>query len=955
MEEVRLLLRFLDAVRTRTRRAEVLASFNLFLALTMLLLLGGVVGDHAVGFPVPVRVVYFALLTLTAASFLAVAVVRPLFRRLSRPYCARLIEKRLPELQGSLLAFAEFPDKESPVAAALAARALKRLEGRSPADFAPAGKVVNSFALFAVVFLAFAVYTTFSPKSVLLSLERLLYPTSALAVPTATRITAVKPGDAVVLEGAKVFFRVSVEGEEPSEVLVRRRFEEGGDVVRLTAVAPGEYEAALPAAVASFDYFVEAGDASAGPFRVKVHPVPAVTAVTFAVRPLSYTGVEPFEESGRLVRFPAGSSVEVRITTSTAVRRAWVIARGNTKPMKKIGGDSALAVLSPRSPVSLFFRYEDTAGFESAASAVFRLVPLPDRPPLVAIVLPLDGASVPLKMPLTVKGSARDDYGLSALRLEYSVNGGPWVKEALSVPPAARAVEMRSVLVPERKGWKPGDRVAFRFAASDNREPDPQSSRSAERTVVIEPPGAEDINNPASPPPDESRAEAVEKKDEEKPREDEEKADDPDEVEKKLDDMAEKDREALERIKKKLEEEEKKEKEGERKPPGDRPPRSLPPPSPSPSPSPAPASSASPAPRSPAPSPVSSGSPPPGSPSRSSLPGTASGPARTSSPAPSPAPRASSLPASPARLSPAPGRSAAPSASAAPGASLRPSGAPSPHPTSRPSGAPSASARPSAVPSAAPSGRPEVRPSGPPPSPGVTLPPRPGASSPPRSPGRTSLPLSPGGSKTAPGRSGKPRASAVPGGKGSPKPGVSAAPSSPAEGRSPSPGARRSASPSGASASPKPGAPNRSAPPPSGTSRPGKPGERAGEKPSGGERRPKSPADEIERILDRIDEALREGKLTEADLERAGLSRERLEKYRRLLRLRKILRREVAGPRNAPGRKIESGSVGGSVGARGAGKEEGKREAKEAKRAEERVTGSYRALIEAFRKSRRGR
>ena len=202
--------RFLDAVRARQKRRDISIAFIYLITFVSLLLFGGVLGDHLLGLPKFLRFMFLGTLILTFTGSLFFGIIRPLIRKISQKYAAKVTEDFSSELQGNLLAFSELSDKSSPVANALAEKSLRKIEKIVLSDIIPGRKLAKSFLLLIGIVSLFFAYGFLSPKSTLDSIVRLLNPNTAIAAPTATKIDSVSPGSAVILEGSQVVFSVSI-------------------------------------------------------------------------------------------------------------------------------------------------------------------------------------------------------------------------------------------------------------------------------------------------------------------------------------------------------------------------------------------------------------------------------------------------------------------------------------------------------------------------------------------------------------------------------------------------------------------------------------------------------------------------------------------------------------------------------------------------------------------------
>ncbi|MFA4985377.1 MAG: hypothetical protein WC712_02220 [Candidatus Brocadiia bacterium] len=965
-ETIGLVFRYLDSLRGRMKRQDIAVALNFTIAFLVLSILAGVVGDHLIGLPATFRAVYLALIVCSAAGALFFGVVRPLFRRLSYPYCARFVEKAVPTLEGNLISLAELPDRTTPVAGALAERSFERVSQIPPSSLVPQKPLFVSFSLVGLAIVLFAAYATFAPKSAFESLRRILSPASAIAAPTSTRIVDVLPGNARALEGSRIAFKVRTAGSEPSSARIVRQIKNVKETLDLQRTETHTFEGVLPAAMTGFSYYVYAGDAVKGPFQLRILPAPIVKSFALKVTPPAYTEIPEFTDSSPVVRVPQGSTVVAQLATTTDIRSAKLLDGRREVPFDAISGRSASLEIQISGDQKFAAYYTDVEGFSSALSASISITVIPDRTPEVKLELPTDGASLPFNVPLVISGSASDDYGLTKLAILYRLNG-------VDIAPGEISTDKRSIKVwkkisPADAGWKVGDKISVAITATDNRDPDPQAATTEYHTVTIAEP-ASDLNQPGNPAnnPDKAEGDKAEDQTEKDPRD-------------KIDDMKGEDKKAIDDIQKKLDGQPKEEDPNKKKPEDppktgpektpkptgteEKPPTPSPSLPPSPSPSPSPTLSAS-----PRPSPQPSGSPQASpAPTGSAEPGNGNNPQPSTSPAPSTSqqpgngnnPQPSTSPAPSTSQEPGNGNNPQPSASPAPqgsqqpgnGNNPQPSGSPTPSTSQQPGNGnnPQPSASPAPQGSQQPGNGNDPQPSG---APAPSGSPAPG-NQPGNDPGNQPGGNQPGGNQPG----GNQPGGNQPGGDqpGGNQPGGNQPGGNQPGGNQPGgsqPGGNQPGGNQPGGNQPGGNQPGGNQP---GGNQPGG-GQNGGGQPGGGGTKhegdgPDTAVAEFEKFLDRVDQAIKDGKISEAELEKEGLGKERRDEYRRLIRQIKIKQMEAKGMEQGD-RHLEGGSTSGKVGATGPNREDKAKDAtgSQATGDNETVSGGYRSLIEAYRKS----
>jgi len=161
----------------------------------------------------------------------------------------------------------------------------KQLQGQEVAS------VIDQFTsmkLAAILFgltLISAIYLAVSPKSGIATISRLMMPWANIAPSTRVQILSLTPGNAVVTEGASLPISLQVRGWHRGDRALIRYSTDDGQTVDQTLSIPAEIEGltyaldfgkSLGGLVQPMHYFVEAGDAKAGPFAIRIQAVPLV-------------------------------------------------------------------------------------------------------------------------------------------------------------------------------------------------------------------------------------------------------------------------------------------------------------------------------------------------------------------------------------------------------------------------------------------------------------------------------------------------------------------------------------------------------------------------------------------------------------------------------------------------------------------------------------------------------
>jgi hypothetical protein len=291
--------------------------------------------------------------------------------------------------------------------------------------------------------------TLFSPYF-FTGLQRLLLPAADIPPFTRTQVPGdgIDPGNKKVPQGKPVEITAQVQGVIPATASVHIRKEgDGWKKVEMRADADRAdvFHYTLPAADASFDYYVTAGDGESPAFKVTVVHPPRIVRLGVTRQPPKYTGLDAKVDEGTDGRVAgvAGTRIELVLQASKALQEATLLTKeGEKLALEKQGDDQTWGcsfviwtkdarlsadIQGRRILASTTYQVEmtDSDGF-SGNDPLWRPIDLlRDNPPRVELLPPDMPAPVRIKiteaLPLRVK--AKDDYGVGDVRLLYTVNG----------------------------------------------------------------------------------------------------------------------------------------------------------------------------------------------------------------------------------------------------------------------------------------------------------------------------------------------------------------------------------------------------------------------------------------------------------------------------------------------------------------------------------------------------
>jgi hypothetical protein len=279
----------------------------------------------------------------------------------------------------------------------------------------------------------------------------------------------------------------------------------------------------LPGVTDSFEFHFLGGDNRSRPVRVEAHDRPRILRVVVRVRPPEHSGEEEaaFDDPAGEIAALAGAEIEVTVEADQPLAEAWTRFGGEGRVAAPLldGGRSFSYTLVLRASGFLEIGVVSAEwGFEGRPARL-ALVALPDRPPLVRLLLrgPMARAGAGLGLGggaggarlVTPQGKiaygveALDDYGFSALALRLRRSDAPSIaedeedeveEEDLAPWEAVRVdsgwqVQLDRLLALEPLSLHPGVQFSLQASATDNDAPAglKKSLSNVELFEVIEP------------------------------------------------------------------------------------------------------------------------------------------------------------------------------------------------------------------------------------------------------------------------------------------------------------------------------------------------------------------------------------------------------------------------------------------------------------------------------------
>ncbi len=327
----------------------------------------------------------------------------------------------------------------------------------------------------------------FRPAQIWRSTLRMANP-SALYLQTPDFRFAVMPGDTTIVKGDAVGIRVGYIGPPLRECYVILHVLGGKTVAQKRELTLQDhiYRLNLKNIQQPFTYQVAGKPLTAeelekyirsNPFRVKVVTLPVVRTLDVTLRAPEYTKLPPQKLERNIGDISAlkGTFVHLRLMANKPLRLARAIfSYGDTLNLT-VRNQLANGGFFLKKEGSYYFELTDTSGYKNRNPIVYQLSLLKDYSPLVEIVKPGADIELPLDAQLPLRIEARDDFGISAIKLRYQIlkpkMKGDSLWQTILLPLEARGKRLQNVDYLFDFNTLPlafGDRLKYYALALDN-------------------------------------------------------------------------------------------------------------------------------------------------------------------------------------------------------------------------------------------------------------------------------------------------------------------------------------------------------------------------------------------------------------------------------------------------------------------------------------------------------
>lgn len=498
------------------------------LSWTILVLFGGLLitgfFDWMMHFDDPgLRLVIGVTLLVSAGVMAWRQLIQPLIQPLTATFLALRIERRFPGLHSRVVSAVEFLQHRLDVRVgspelqqAVVRDALRDLEKIEPGDIVETQGVKRITLAGAILCAMIATVVLLHPLEAATSVKRLMFPFADCPWPRQFELTLVRPDLTPVNETLTIargdtleLYVIGSRGRLPSRVWFEHRLDADPkpqrEPLRQTTLRDPKgrsYEAAVISWVATrgpMQFRATGGDDETMPFvRVDVVEPPTLQNLRVTVIPPEYSGrlAEELPQGVGHVQGLLGTEVKIEASADKRLHSARLRIADKPAIELTIAEDrqqfTASFMVTDPGLTGYWFELTDEARFTDPEAPRFELRGIADAVPDVVIEQPTMDVMLAPDAELAVKILAKDDLGLNAVRISYTLNEDPATK-LIPLVSVAEPTEPLVLSTPDYL-WKladlslqPGNRIVFRAEATDNYNLGSEThvGRSSPRTISI--------------------------------------------------------------------------------------------------------------------------------------------------------------------------------------------------------------------------------------------------------------------------------------------------------------------------------------------------------------------------------------------------------------------------------------------------------------------------------------
>jgi hypothetical protein len=413
----------------------------------------------------PLRLLLFAALAVAIAFTLAIPLAK-----LNRKFVTKLAERKEPSFGQRLLTVTERRNDANPFIELIAEDAMGVAQNHAPEQFANSRILFGALSL-AVVALGVLLWLIAAGPGYWGYGASLFWTGSGNAARKPLYDLTVQPGNKTIRRKSDQLITAHLLGFNAHQVTLHAKY---GDATKWDATAMqtgtdgNAYQFKFVGLSDPVEYYVQADNTESKHFKIAVRDLPGVKRVKVALHfPAELRLKDAVQDPGGDIRAVEGTNADISVLTDRPLDHGILLLEdGSRLELTKGDGNWLTAKMAIHKDGSYHVAALDN-GEAIRISDDYFIESGKDEPPSVRITNPGKDPKVsPIEeVPVTV--DATDDFGVEALDLHYSVNGGPEQVVPLLKTKGVKEASGTKLLSLEDFKLVPGDLVSLYATAKD--------------------------------------------------------------------------------------------------------------------------------------------------------------------------------------------------------------------------------------------------------------------------------------------------------------------------------------------------------------------------------------------------------------------------------------------------------------------------------------------------------
>ena len=364
-------------------------------------------------------------------SLMLLGLWRMAFRR-SLERVARGLEEKFPHLTddvtNSLLLFDQTRREEGSeyISEGLIAAQIRRTANHvcaiKPCQVVSFKKALRHLKLLVPLLLTLAIVLVLDPHFLGRSLALILHPFSTL--PMNETFLSVEPKGTTLLRGEPVVIKAQATGKVPERLtLAIRPIDREAMHLRMESEGNGRFMLRMNSVQFSFQYQAYHGGAASPVYTLQVIDPPEVGKLKLTLVPPGYSHLPKEVRVDGNIEALKGTVVNIEAQATKPVKEGKILLDQGNVLLLDVKEDRLKGSLLILDPDHYSIKLKDDLGFENPNPVKYQIRLVPDQYPEGEILMPGQDLEISGNEVLPIVYTARDDFGVTAVRLSYQIGG----------------------------------------------------------------------------------------------------------------------------------------------------------------------------------------------------------------------------------------------------------------------------------------------------------------------------------------------------------------------------------------------------------------------------------------------------------------------------------------------------------------------------------------------------